>query len=112
MKLRLLVSVAAVLGVLALPASAPGAYVEHPTITEQEAFRGTQHFLAKKYSGWRKRAAGYIDCRPGRINRYTWSCAVGWLAGRNCWQGRVRVENEYKEDGVVYYSIRFRARPC
>jgi hypothetical protein len=111
MKLRLLVIGLAV-AALVLPSAALGTYVEHPTIHEREAFENTQRFLAKKYSGWRKRSAGYIDCRPGRINRYTWSCAVGWLAGPNCWQGRVRIENEYREDSITYYSVRFRARPC
>jgi hypothetical protein len=112
MKIRLLVVSVVALSALAMPSPAFGVYVEHPTIHEREAFENTQSFLAKKYSGWRRREAGYIDCRPGRINRYTWSCAVGWLAGSNCWQGRVRVENEYKEDGVVYYNVRFRARRC
>jgi hypothetical protein len=111
MKLKLL-AIALVVGALALPSTALGSYVEHPTIHEREAEENTQHFLAKKYSGWRKRSAGYIDCRQGRINGYIWSCAVGWLAGRNCWQGRVRIENEYREDNVTYYSVRFRARPC
>jgi hypothetical protein len=103
---------AVALGALAIPAPAIGVYVEHPTIHEREAFERTQRFLAKEYSGWRKRSAGYIDCRHGRINRYIWSCAVGWLAGRNCWQGRVRVTNDYREDATVYYSVNFRSRPC
>ncbi len=111
MKLKLF-AIALAVGALTLPSSALGSYVEHPTIHEREAEENTQHFLAKKYSGWRKRSAGYIDCRHGRINGYIWSCAVGWLAGRNCWQGRVRIENEYREDNVTYYSVRFRARPC
>jgi len=79
MRSRLLV-IGLILGALALPSAALGTYVEHPTIHERQAEEDAQHFLAKKYSGWRKRSAGYIDCRHGRINGYTWSC--GGMARR------------------------------
>ncbi|HEV2858977.1 MAG TPA: hypothetical protein VGW80_11315 [Solirubrobacterales bacterium] len=94
-----------------LPSSA-AAYVEHPGIGEEAAFIQTQHFMAKTYPGWRSRAVGYIDCRNGRINGYSWSCAVGWARGRNCWQGRVRVTAQYAEEGTIYYNVHLKARPC
>lgn len=109
--MRRLALACVVLGSLALPPSA-GAYVERPTIHEGQAFEHIQHFLAKNYPGWRTRKYGYIDCRPGRVNRYTWSCAAGWIRGYNCWQGRAQIENEYSEEGVVYYAVNWRAKRC
>ncbi|HEU5253662.1 MAG TPA: hypothetical protein VFU16_10105 [Solirubrobacterales bacterium] len=107
---RILLGAIVLVGLLA-PAGA-SAYVEHPAIGEAAAFERTQSYLAKTYPGWRTRKYGYIDCRHGRINGYIWSCAVGWIRGYNCWQGRTRIENEYAEEGVVYYSIRINARRC
>lgn len=102
---------AALLVGLLVPAGA-GASVEHPAIGEAAAFERTQSYLAKTYPGWRSRKYGYIDCRRGRINAYIFSCAVGWIRGYNCWQGRTRVENEYAEEGVVYYGISINTRRC
>jgi hypothetical protein len=101
----------AVLAALCLPSSAV-AYAEHPAIGEEAAFIQTQHFLAKNYPGWRSRAVGYIDCGRGRINAYTWTCAVGWARGHNCWQGRVRVTAEYSEERTTYYNVHLVARRC
>jgi hypothetical protein len=97
---------------LSILATASASYVEHPTIHEFEAFEDARHFLAQNYPGWRTRAVGYIDCRHGRINRYIWSCGVGWARGRNCWQGRTRISNEYREGNVVHYQVNFNSRRC
>lgn len=107
-RLALLLSVGAV---LALVGSAE-AYRYHPPLGQGQAERYARTFLFKKYPGWRYREAGYVDCRFGRINRYTRACRVGWVKGRNCWLGRLRVATSYVEGGAVYYKIHFRAKHC
>lgn len=95
-----------------MPAFANANYVESPTIHERAAKKDTAQFLHKNYPGWRYRQYGYVDCRNGRINRYTWTCRVGWVSGSKCRQGRARVMNEYREGSYVYYLISFRGRRC
>ena len=102
---------AALLGTLVLSSSA-WAYIARPTIGEHQAEKDVAQFLHKNYPGWRYRQYGYLDCRNGRLNRYTWACRVGWLSGNKCRQGRVRVTNEYAEEGVVYYLASSALRRC
>lgn len=101
----------ALLSVLVLSGIA-WAYVAYPTIREHQAEEDVAQFLHKNYAGWRYRQYGYIDCRNGRLNRYTWACRVGWRSGRKCRQGRVRIMNEYAEEGVVYYLASSVLRRC
>jgi len=109
-------AICAALLVLAAPgafsATAAARYQEHPWLGEAAAHSDTQHYLARTFAGWRAREYGYIDCRYGRVNSYIWICAVGWIRGYNCKQGRVRVENEYAEGGITYYGIHFGYRRC
>lgn len=101
-----------VLGALWLPVAAE-AYTEHPTITEREAFRAVQHLLHERYWwSWKDRDWGEIDCRPGRVNRYSWSCGVIWSHNGICRQGRARVVNLYAEDGEIYSNTLFNGRYC
>lgn len=103
-----------VLGVaVGLLAAAPAsAYRYHPPLREGQAERYARAFLVKHYPGWRYRQEGYVDCRFGRINRYTRACRVGWRKGGNCWLGRMQIQTSYVEAGIVYYKVHFRARRC
>jgi hypothetical protein len=90
-----------VLAALAIPPVADAYRV--PAITEgiAEEFTGR---LLRRLPGWRYRQYGYNDCGGGRISRTEWSCRVGWVYGRGCRRGRVRVNGEYIENGVKFYS--------
>jgi hypothetical protein len=91
---------------VAAPAAEAGV-VAHPTITEHQAEGDAYQFLHRTYPGWRHKRYGYVDCGHGRINRFTWSCGVGWVSGRsNCWQGRLRIENLEYELGTFYYEVK------
>lgn len=102
MNLKLTLAVAAVLvsGALVIPPAAEAYRV--PTVTESiaEEFAGR---LLRQLPGWRYRQYGYIDCRGGRISRTEWSCRVGWIYGRGCRRGRVRVRGGYIENGNKFY---------
>lgn len=110
MKLKL-ASVGLGVLLLALFASSAVAYVYHPTLQEGAAERRTLKFL-HDYPGWRYREVGYLDCRFGRINRYTWVCRVGWRQGSKCRQGRVRITNSYHQEGVTHYFVSAGIRRC
>jgi hypothetical protein len=43
---------------------------------------------------------------------YVWACRVGWTGGGHCRIGRVRVENQYAEDGYTYYGTHITTRHC
>ena len=97
--------------VVALTSTAQG-YLERPPIGQGQAEHRVFKLLHSKRE-WRHRKVGYVDCRHGRINNYTWACAVGWATGPyNCWLGRVQVTNKYVENGATAYDIHLNARPC
>lgn len=81
-----------------------------PTVRRPIAERQTRGFLVQNYPSWRYRAFGFVDCRRGRINRYTWACRVGWGRGETCHRGRVRVTGKYREPRVNIYNVHFRGR--
>jgi hypothetical protein len=78
-----------------------------PTVHAGLAERYAYGILQKRPS-WRYRTEGYVDCRFGKINRYTWACRVGWYQGRTCHRGRVRVTGTYREHGYNNYNVHFR----
>lgn len=104
----------ALLSACFVPSTATAAthYVAYPTIHEREAEEDVQHTLAKKFRSWRHRDFGQIDCRGGRVNRFTWSCHVGWYWGRVCYTGRIRIMNQYREGSWVYFHWYPRLRYC
>jgi hypothetical protein len=108
MKLKLAFAVVAAFFVLVGSAQS---YVEYPTIHEGEAESHAVHVL-HDYPGWRYRNYGYVDCRNGRLNNYSWACRVGWISGSKCRQGRIRVENEYSEGRTIYYRSHTVLRRC
>jgi hypothetical protein len=88
--------------VLSAPAAADNG---RPTVQKADAERGAQHVLADIQS-WRHRQFGFINCDGGKVNRYTWSCAVGWGRKHNCSRGRIRVVGTYPdEQGRGHYNI-------
>ncbi len=107
------VKVAAVLvgSFLVLASQAQGYANPHPLISERTAERGVLRFL-HSYPGWRYRRYGYVDCRFGRINSYSWGCRVGWVGSGHCRLGRVRITNIYGEQGYTHYSAVGRTRHC
>jgi len=110
MKLKVLA--VSLLAFFAISASAFAGFVEYPTITEGEAKEDSGRFLHKSYGAWRYRSEGYLDCSNGRINRYTWVCRAGWRKGNICTQGRLRLENEYREGSRIHYLADWRGRRC
>jgi len=101
MKVRL--GVIAVAVALLVPATASG-WTEKPAIGESFAQSAVSKYL-RKYPGWRYRQDGFVDCRRGRINGYTWACRVAWWSGYRCRQGRVRITTRYGENGTIYYYV-------
>lgn len=96
---------------LALPAGASAYPVRHPALGEQAAEHRVYKVL-HEYPGWRYRRVGYVDCRFGRVNGYTWVCRVGWAGGGHCRIGRVRISNSYSENEVTYYRSYVVVRRC
>lgn len=85
--------------------------VRAPTIRRPTAERAARSLL-REIRSWRKRSIGYYDCFGGKINRTTWSCEVGWIKGRRCFQGRVRVSGVVEEhEQLVGTQINYR-RVC
>ena len=111
MQRMFLVGLVAMTGLLGAAVPALG-YVERPTIHEHAAEEDARQFLHKSYASWRYRAAGYVDCEGGRINRFTWACRAGWAKGRRCTLGRMQIQNEYLQQGSTHYLIHFRGRRC
>jgi hypothetical protein len=106
-----LVLVALLAGLVLAGGAKAAHYVERPTIHEGEARSHALHFL-NDYPGWRYRKRGYLDCRYGRINRYTWACRAGWISGAKCRLGRMRIQNDYREGSLTYFSTSFGSRRC
>jgi len=96
---------------LGLSASTEAYPVEHPAIGEYIAEARVYRVL-REYPGWRYRQVGYVDCRHGRINSYTWACRVGWANYGHCRQGRIRITNVYSENETVYYNVNSVIRRC
>jgi hypothetical protein len=111
-RMKLKVLAVTLLAMFGLGGTAQAGFVPYPTITEHRAEGDVYQFMHHNYSEWRHKRVGYVDCSHGRINRFTWSCGVGWVAGRaSCWQGRVRIVNEEYEGGVFYYNGIARFKP-
>lgn len=104
--MKLKIPAVSLLATLALCAPATAGVLMYPSITERQAEGDVYQFMHHNYAKWRHKHYGYVDCRHGRINRFTWSCGVGWVmgGGGGCWQGRVRIVNEEYEDGYYYYN--------
>jgi hypothetical protein len=96
----------------ASPAVALAGYVAHPTITEGLAKEWATSYMHKNDAHWRYRTSGGIDCRRGRLNRYSWACRVHYREGGFCASGRVNVIYEYKTDGKAGHSEQYNGRPC
>jgi hypothetical protein len=109
-KITVIGATAAIGAALLLPSPA-GAYQFHPPIGEGQAERRAYKFM-RQYPGWRYKWGGWVDCRRGRINSYSWACRVAWWRGRRCRVGRVRITNRYSEEGVVEYSAHIVHRRC
>ena len=108
MKLKVVLLTAVAL--LALVAIAQSYFIPH--IHKGEAESRTASFLHQQYASWRYRQEGYIDCDNGRISNIAWACRVGWISGRTCRLGRVRITNEYGDGHTIYYDIHFVGRRC
>lgn len=100
----------ALLGTLALAGAAKASFTPH--IHQGEAEERTVRFLHSEEAGWRYRSEGYVDCNGGRISNISWACRVGWTGSAGCSIGRVRITNEYRERGTIYYDAHFIGRRC
>ena len=82
--------IALIASAYAFLAPSPASATRVPTITRGIAEEFTYRNL-RELPGWRYRSAGYVDCDRGRLSRTEWACRVGWIYGRGCRYGRVRV---------------------
>ena len=85
--------------------------VRPPTITRLAAERATRNVL-HKFSTWRYRRVGFYDCFGGRLNRTEWVCRAGWVKGRRCFRGRVRVFGVVENNEQYVNSVVRSRRTC
>jgi hypothetical protein len=96
-----------------IPAQAQAVYLPSvgPGLAKQETLR-----TMPKFSFWRYRSTGWVDCGQGKINRTTWVCRVTIIKRRTCQLGRSRVYSRwdwYAESVVISTRIRLGNRyPC